>query len=105
MAMTSRSTLGKVVACWLPVFSFFALGFEHSVVNMFVIPAGMLMGAPVSIRAWWLWNQIPVTLGNLAGGILFVSLPMLWMGRANSATKAAPAVVRTIEPLPDALEA
>ncbi len=79
MGMTSRSTLGKIVACWLPIFVFFALGYEHSVVNMFVIPAGIWMGAPISLSDWWLWNQIPVTLGNLLGGFLFVGLPMLTM--------------------------
>jgi formate transporter len=81
MALTSRSTLGKIVACWLPVFTFFALGFEHSVVNMFLIPTGMMMGAPVTASSWWLWNQIPVTLGNLAGGLIFVGLPMLSLAK------------------------
>jgi formate/nitrite transporter len=94
MGLTSRSTLGKIVACWLAVFTFFALGYEHSVVNMFVIPAGMLMGAPVSLRAWWLWNQIPVTLGNLAGGVLFVGLPMLWMSDACATSAGAEDVRR-----------
>lgn len=79
MGMTSRSTLGKMAACWLPIFIFFALGYEHSVVNMFVIPAGIWMGAPVSLSDWWLWNQLPVTLGNLIGGFLFVGVPMLSM--------------------------
>lgn len=99
MGLTSRSTLGKIAACWLPVFTFFALGYEHSVVNMFVIPAGMLMGAPISMRDWWLWNQIPVTLGNLLGGFLFVSLPMLWMGNKGKADAAEPIVIAAIEPI------
>jgi len=89
MGLTSRSTLGKIVACWLPIFTFFALGYEHSVVNMFIIPAGMLMGAPVSLRDWWLWNQVPVTLGNLLGGLLFVGLPMLWMSGAELKSESA----------------
>jgi formate/nitrite transporter FocA (FNT family) len=46
----------------------FPVGYEHAIVNMFVIPAGMALGAPVSFRGWWLWNQIPVTLGNMVGG-------------------------------------
>lgn len=74
MAMTTTSTPGKIAAAWLPVFIFFAQGFEHSVVNMFVIPTGMMMGAKVSIADWWLWNQIPVTLGNLVGGFVFTGL-------------------------------
>src|SRR5882757_9187216 len=37
MAMTTSSTIGKIVATWMPIFMFFALGFEHAVVNMFII--------------------------------------------------------------------
>ena len=75
MAMMSTSTAGKLLGAWLPIFIFFAQGFEHAVVNMFLIPAGMMLGAPVTWGDWWLWNQIPVTLGNLAGGLLFIALP------------------------------
>jgi len=50
LAMVSRSTVGKIVAMWLPIMTFFAHGYEHSIVNMFVIPAGMFFGAPVSVR-------------------------------------------------------
>ena len=78
MAMTSQSTVGKVVAAWLPIVMFFGQGFEHSVVNMFLIPTGMMLGAKVSVGDWWLWNQIPVTLGNLVGGLLFTGLFLYW---------------------------
>ncbi|MGI8524962.1 MAG: formate/nitrite transporter family protein [Pseudolabrys sp.] len=73
-AMTSSSTVGKIAAAWMPVFIFFAQGFEHSVVNMFMIPTGMLLGAKVTLFDWWVWNQIPVTLGNLVGGFTFTGL-------------------------------
>jgi formate transporter len=76
MAMTSTSTVGKIVAAWLPITTFFAQGFEHAVVNMFVMPTGMLMGAKVSVYQWWVWNQIPVTLGNIVGGFLFTGLAL-----------------------------
>ena len=76
MAMTSTSTVGKIAATWLPIFLFFALGFEHAVVNMFIIPTGMLLGAKVSVYDWWVWNQIPVTLGNLVGGFVFTGLAL-----------------------------
>ena len=89
MAMTSRSTLGKIVASWLPIVTFFAQGFEHSVVNMFLIPAGMLMGAKVSLGQWWIWNQLPVTLGNLFGGSVFVGLAIY----LSFARRTAPAPV------------
>src|SRR6266702_6033670 len=76
MAMTSTSTVGKIVATWLPIFLFFALVSEHAVVNMFIIPTGMLLGAKVSVYDWWVWNQIPVTLGNLVGGFVFTGLAL-----------------------------
>ena len=76
MAMTSSSTVGKIVGAWLPISVFFAQGFEHTVVNMFIIPTGMLMGAKVTVSDWWLWNQIPVTLGNLVGGFTFTGLAL-----------------------------
>jgi formate/nitrite transporter FocA (FNT family) len=76
LAMVSRSTIGKIAAMWLPILTFFAQGYEHSIVNMFVIPAGMFLGAPVSFGNWWLWNQIPVTIGNILSGSLFTGLAL-----------------------------
>jgi len=74
MMMTTTSVAGKIAAAWMPMLIFFAQGFEHSVVNMFVIPAGMMMGAKVTVAEWWLWNQIPVTIGNMVGGFVFTGL-------------------------------
>jgi len=76
LALASRSTIGKILAMWLPITTFFALGFEHSIVNMYVIPTGMLLGAPVSLGKWWFWNQIPVTLGNIVSGVLLTAAPL-----------------------------
>jgi formate transporter len=76
IAFVSSSTIGKIAAMWLPVFLFFAHGFEHSVVNMFVIPTAILMGADITIGDWWLWNQIPVTIGNFIGGFIFTALAL-----------------------------
>jgi formate/nitrite transporter len=84
MAMTSTSTIGKIVGAYMPIMLFFALGFEHSVVNMFVIPIGMMLGAHVSVAQWWFWNEIPVTLGNLVGGFLFTGMALYaTYGRQN----------------------
>jgi formate transporter len=71
MALVSRSTSGKIAAMWLPIMTFFALGFEHSIVNMFVIPSGMVLGAPISLAQFLLWNLVPVTLGNIIAGAFF----------------------------------
>jgi formate transporter len=76
MAMTTTSVIGKIAAMWLPILIFFAQGFEHAVVNMFVIPAGMILGADISIADWWLWNQTPVLIGNLFSGVLFTGFAL-----------------------------
>jgi formate transporter len=98
MAMTSTSTVGKIVAAWLPIVTFFAQGFEHSVVNMFVIPTGMLMGAKVSLYQWWVWNQIPVTLGNVVGGFVFTGLALYATYKpAERQVEAAPVTAQAAE--------
>ena len=75
-AKASRSVPGKIMLMWLPIATFFALGFEHAIVNMFVFPIGILSGADVTIGQWWIWNQIPVTFGNILGAMIFNST--LW---------------------------
>jgi formate transporter len=95
LSMTTKSTIGKIAATWMPIFVFFAQGFEHTVVNMFIIPTGMMLGAKISIAQWWLWNQIPVTLGNLAGGFVFTGLALYLTykpARSADQTAMAPAI-------------
>jgi formate/nitrite transporter FocA (FNT family) len=87
LAMTTTSTIGKIACAWMPVFIFFAQGFEHSVVNMFIIPTGMMMGAKVTVANWWLWNQIPVTLGNVVGGFAFTGLALYATYKPHGAGK------------------
>ncbi|TMQ27753.1 MAG: formate/nitrite transporter family protein [Candidatus Rokuibacteriota bacterium] len=91
MALTSQSTMGKIAAMWLPILTFFAQGFEHSVVNMFAIPAGMLLGARVSMADWWLWNQIPVTIGNMIAGVVLTGFA-LYVTHRKRAPRAVSAV-------------
>ena len=103
MGMTSQSTIGKIVAAWLPIVVFFAQGFEHSIVNMFVIPTGMILGAKVTIADWLIWNQIPVTLGNIVGGLVFTGFALyLTHGAKKPAVvvepAAAPAVIPGAQP-------
>ena len=76
LAMVSKSTVGKIAAMWLPILTFFALGFEHSVVNMYLIPSGMMFGAPISLGQALLWNLLPVTLGNIFAGALFTGMAL-----------------------------
>lgn len=74
--MTARTVAGKIAAMWLPIFIFFALVFEHAVVNMFLFPLGMMLGADFGIATWLNYNLIPTILGNLVGGLLFTCVPL-----------------------------
>jgi formate/nitrite transporter len=91
LALVSRSTVGKIAAMWLPIMTFFALGFEHSVVNMFLIPSGMMLGAPISVGQALLWNLLPVTLGNMVAGTLLTGMALY----ATYPTQAVPAASKT----------
>jgi formate/nitrite transporter len=68
----SKEMAGKILAVWFPIMMFVFAGFEHSVANMTYIPLGMFLGADVTIGGFLLGNLIPVTIGNLVGGALFI---------------------------------
>jgi formate/nitrite transporter len=80
-ALISRSTIGKIFAMWLPILVFFAQGFEHSIVNMFVVPVGMMFGASIPIRTWLFWNQLPVTIGNIIAGTFLTAAALYFTYR------------------------
>lgn len=75
-AMISTTVTGKVVAMWMPIMVFFYMVFEHSVVNMFLFPSGLLLGAKFSFMDYLIWNEIPTVLGNLVGGLSFTGLTL-----------------------------
>lgn len=70
--IASKSVPGKMLTCWFPIMTFVALGLEHIVVNMFFLTVGALLGAPISGIDMVFWDYLPVTIGNLIGGGLFV---------------------------------
>ena len=75
-AMISTTVSGKTIAMWMPIMLFFFMGFEHSVVNMFLFPFAMIMGGEFSIGDYFFWNEIPTALGNLVGGLAFTGLTL-----------------------------
>jgi len=75
-AMISTTVSGKVIAMWMPIMVFFFMTFEHSIVNMFLFPSGLLLGAKFSFMAYLIWNEIPTILGNLVGGLAFTGLTL-----------------------------
>lgn len=72
LAMSGTDLISKMAGCWLPVMAFVALGYEHSIANMFFIPTGMMAGADVTVGQMIVDNLIPATIGNIIGGALLV---------------------------------
>ena len=79
MASAARDIPGKILACYVPIMAFVASGFEHSVANMYFIPMGLLLKTELGLTApgltwsnFFVSNLIPVTLGNIIGGAVFV---------------------------------
>ena len=75
-AMISTSVSGKAIAMWMPIMLFFFMGFEHSIVNMFLFPFSMIMGGGFTVTDYLLWNELPTVLGNLVGGLAFTGLTL-----------------------------
>jgi len=86
MALSARQTIGKIFAIFFPIMGFVAIGFEHCVANMYFIPVGIFLtrwagiapeGLDVSSITWGafaLKSLVPVTIGNIIGGVVFVGL-------------------------------
>jgi formate transporter len=77
---------GKILAIWFPIMGFVAIGFQHVVANMFVIPAAIFAGH----YSWadYFANFVPVYLGNAVGGGVFVAL-MYWVSYKGYLQKPA----------------
>ncbi len=87
IAFASKDVVGKVVGMWFPVMAFVAIGFQHVVANMFIIPAAIFAG-----QATWaqcLPNLVAVFLGNAVGGAGFVGLAYFLAYRPASAQATA----------------
>ena len=87
--MAATDVIGKLFACFFPIMLFVASGFEHSIANMYFMAMGMFVKgseavvtaanlAPEKLAAvtmgGFFHNLIPVTIGNMVGGILFVAV-------------------------------
>lgn len=74
LCYASHEVSGKILAIVFPISAFVALGFEHSVANMYLIPLGMLAGEGNVAVGPFIANLVPVTLGNIVGGSCLVAL-------------------------------
>jgi formate transporter len=103
-AMISTHVSGKVIAMWMPIMVFFFMTFEHSVVNMFLFPFGLILGAEFSLADYFFWNEIPTVLGNLVGGLTFTGLTLYSTHARTAAPRYStrPAAERALPSVPGA---
>jgi formate/nitrite transporter len=81
LSLASLTAIGKVLGVVFPISAFVALGFEHSIANLYLIPVGLMAGAAGSLSD--LANNIAwVTGGNLVGGAVIIPV-LLWLGHAR----------------------
>ena len=73
MATSQKDLISKAAAVFFPISGFVAMGLDHSVANMFLIPFGIFCGAEITWADMVMKNLVPVTLGNLVGGAVFVA--------------------------------
>ena len=78
LCVAAHSVSGKILAILFPITAFVALGFEHSVANMYLIPIGYFAGADSVTVAGFIANIVPVTLGNILGGSALVAF-VYWL--------------------------
>lgn len=102
-ALIAKDVLGKIVVMWLPILLFFAMGFEHSVVNMFLFPVGIMLGADFGWSDYLLWNEVPTVLGNLVGGLLFTGLA-IYVTHYRTRPKREPAAKSATAPATAAVD-
>ena len=75
MSIASRSVVGKIFGIYFPIMVFVTSGYEHSVANMYFLPAGLMASGRFLSGFWTMFtNLIPVTVGNVIGGLLIVFL-------------------------------
>jgi len=90
MATAARDVTGKILSCYMPIMAFVASGFEHSIANMYFIPTGLLLAGELQRSepgltwgGFLLDNLLPVTLGNILGGVVFVAFAYWFIHRRS----------------------
>lgn len=111
MAICARDVTGKILASFFVIMLFVTAGFEHCVANMYYITAGLVAKmnpayvqaamdeygygteqlSALNIQNFLVGNLLPVTIGNIIGGMLIIGIPLLYLNR-EEAEEEIPAV-------------
>jgi len=98
LCYASDSMSGKILGIWFPTMAFVAIGFQHVVANMFLIPAAIFEG----YYSWgdYFANFVPVWLGNLTGGAIFVGFAY-WAAYLRGGAAAAQGLAESVKQVPE----
>lgn len=99
-AGAATDAIGKIFGCFFPIWAFVVAGYEHCVANMYYIPMGLIAKSnpayveaatnagmtadqinSMSLGGFFIGNLLPVTLGNIVGGMIFVALPLYFVNK------------------------
>ncbi|KAF2087403.1 Formate/nitrite transporter [Saccharata proteae CBS 121410] len=78
-ATAAKDGVSKIYGIWIPVTAFCVMGYQHCIANFFLVPVGMFYGADVSVGKYIYQSVIPVTLGNILGGVVFGGFVFWWL--------------------------
>lgn len=104
MAMCAKDIAGKLIAVFFTIMLFVVAGFEHCVANMYYIAAGMIAAlnpnyaevamqeygytaeqlSSLNLQNFLFGNLLPVTVGNMIGGMLFIAIPLVYLYRTQN---------------------
>lgn len=96
MASAAKTVPGKIMGLFFPIMAFVIAGFEHCIANMYYIPAGIFQSGTLSMvyenltwGGFFLRNLLPVTLGNMVGGVLLVGVTAWYLYLAPERERVA----------------
>lgn len=90
LSLGSVEFVSKIYCIWIPIWAFVILGYQHSIANFFQVPFGMFYGTNFGVGKFIYQSTIPVTLGNIVGGIIFGAMVFWYLyGRHDNGHEEA----------------
>ena len=77
LSIAAHDKVSKIYAIWIPIWTFVALGYQHCIANFFLVPIGMFYGTNFGVGKYIYQSVIPVTLGNIVGGVV-LDAGLIW---------------------------
>jgi nitrite transporter NirC len=98
MAIRAKDEMARLGLIFWCLFAFIGAGFEHSIANMTLLSIGLFLPHDASLIGWagFARNLSVVTLGNIAGGALFIGLPYWFVAKGQKSMLAVRAVEDTV---------